>query len=242
METTLEEKIAGEITLSDTPGKTMRKWREELRISQKDLATFLDMSPSVISDYESGRRRSPGIRTVKRLVEALLDLDRTSGRGIAKKFAATPHEAIPSMAEFLDPVRADVFVEVIEGEVLALPGSEGRRLHGYTVIDSLRAIATLDANDYPRVYGWSSERALLFTGVKYGRSPMVAVRTHFLKPAMVVYVRPENVDELAVKLAQLENVILAQTSVAPETLTERLEAFAQKVNAPSVGNPSEDGT
>lgn len=238
METSLEEKIAGEITLSDTPGKTMRKWREELRISQKELATFLTMSPSVISDYESGRRRSPGIRTVKRIVEALLAIDRKSGRGIAKKFTVTPHEAIPSMAEFLEPVRAEEFLRVIGGVQLTPDGPVPRRIHGYTVIDSLRAIATLDANDYPRVYGWSSERALLFTGVKYGRSPMVAVRTHFLKPAMVVYVRPENVDDLAVKLAQLESVVLVRTDLDPETLIDRLERFAQQVNAPAARNPS----
>ena len=238
METSLEEKIAGEITLSDSPGKTLRKWREELRISQKELAKFLDLSPSVVSDYESGRRRSPGIRTVRRIVRALLDIDRTSGRGIAKKFRSAPHEAIPSMAEFLEPVRVDAFVEAIQGTFLTSADASRRRLHGYTVIDSLRAIATLDANDYPRIYGWSSERALLFTGVKYGRSPMVAVRASFLKPAMVVYVRPENVDELAVKLAGLENVLLARTELEPTVLIDRLEALAREVNARSVTQES----
>jgi putative transcriptional regulator len=83
METSLIEKMAGEITLSDNPGKTIRKWREELRISQKELALHLEMSPSVISDYESGRRRSPGIRTVRRMVEALLDIDRPTKRSPA---------------------------------------------------------------------------------------------------------------------------------------------------------------
>lgn len=213
----------------------MRKWREELRISQKELAGFLKMSPSVVSDYESGRRRSPGIRTVRRMVEALLEIDRRSGRGVTKKYVVTLHDAIPSMAEFLEPVTASEFIGVIEGKFLAPPDPGRRAIHGYTVIDSLRAIATLDASDYPRVYGWSSERALLFTGVKYGRSPMVAVRTHFLKPAMVVYVRPENVDELALKLAQLENVILATTQVEPQRLIEKLEDFTRRVKASRTG-------
>ncbi|MFQ5838712.1 MAG: helix-turn-helix domain-containing protein [Thermoplasmata archaeon] len=235
METSLREKVAGEITLSDNPGRTLRKWREELRISQKEVANFLNMSPSVISDYESGRRRSPGIRTVRRMVDALLEIDRKSGRGVAKKFMMDLHEAIPSMSEFLEPVPAAKFVEVIHGKSLTPLSSMGRDIHGYTVIDSLRAIATLDASDYPRVYGWSSERALLFTGVKYGRSPMVAVRTHFLKPAMVVYVQPENVDELALKLAELENLILVRTEMSPVKLVERLEDFARRVNTTSYG-------
>ena len=230
METTLPEKMAGEITLSDNPGKTIRKWREELRISQKELALHLKMVPSVISDYESGRRRSPGIRTVRRMVEGLLDIDRLSGRGVAKKFMVTPHEAIPSMAEFLQPIPAAEFVRVIEGKSLTSFDTHQRQIHGYTVIDSLRAIATLDATEYQRVYGWSSERALLFTGVKYGRSPMVAVRTHFLKPAMVVYVQPENVDDLAVELAKLENVILARTEMDPLDVIEKLESLVLRLN------------
>ncbi|MEE9236839.1 MAG: helix-turn-helix domain-containing protein [Thermoplasmata archaeon] len=230
METSLPEKIAGEITLSDNPGKTLRKWREELRISQKEVATHLEMSPSVISDYESGRRRSPGIRTIRKMVEALLEIDRISGRGVAKKFMVDLHEAIPSMAEFLEPVPVSEFLAVIEGRSLTPFDPDKRQIHGYTVIDSLRAIATLDASDYPRVYGWSTERALLFTGVKYGRSPMVAVRTHFLKPAMVVYVQPENVDELALKLAELENLILVRTELPPVRLIDRLEDLTRRVN------------
>ncbi|MEE9592112.1 MAG: helix-turn-helix domain-containing protein, partial [Thermoplasmata archaeon] len=205
-------------------------WREELRISQKELALHLKMVPSVISDYESGRRRSPGIRTVRRMVVGLLDIDRLSGRGVAKKFMVTPHEAIPSMAEFLEPIPAAEFVRVIEGRSLTSFDSQQRQIHGYTVIDSLRAIATLDATEYQRVYGWSSERALLFTGVKYGRSPMVAVRTHFLKPAMVVYVQPENVDDLAVELAKLENVILARTEMDPPDVIEKLERLVMRLN------------
>src|SRR6266566_2354765 len=60
MQFPLREKIAGEIALSDQPGKTMRKWREELHISQTDLANHMRVSPSVISDYEAGRRDAGG--------------------------------------------------------------------------------------------------------------------------------------------------------------------------------------
>ena len=54
------EKIAGEITLAAEPGKTIRKWREEFGLSQYELADAMEVSHSVISDYESGRRKSPG--------------------------------------------------------------------------------------------------------------------------------------------------------------------------------------
>jgi len=222
MEFPLREKIAGEIALSDAPGKTMRKWREELKISQTDLAKHMRVSPSVISDYEAGRRESPGIRTIRRLVESLLEIDRTSGRRLSKRFEDF-HDVIPSIRDWAVGVRAADFLRKIEGKLLTTPTNTRRIINGYTVIDSLKAITTLDASDYLRIYGATSERALLFTGVKYGRSPMIAVKAHPLKPAMVVYVQPENIDELAVKLAELENIILAKTDLGPSAVIERLE-------------------
>src|SRR5207247_4862918 len=95
MQFPLREKVAGEIALSDQPGKTMRKWREELHISQTDLANHMRVSPSVISDYEAGRRESPGIKTIRRLVEALLDIDQASGQKLSKRFQEYS-EVIPS--------------------------------------------------------------------------------------------------------------------------------------------------
>ncbi len=225
MESSLREKIAGEVTLSQSPGRTLRKWREELRISQKDLAAHMAVSPSMVSDYESGRRKSPGTKTVRKIVDAMLDLDRQSGRGIAKRFSDSLHDSIPSMAEFPEGMEIPAFLRVVEGKVLSRDGSPRRRVHGYTVIDSIKAIATLDASDYLKIYGWSTERALVFTGVKYGRSPMVAIRTHPLKPALVVYVQPESVDELAVKLAEIEGVPLARTELSPAEVVQRLEAL-----------------
>ncbi|MFQ3294432.1 MAG: putative transcriptional regulator, partial [Natrialbaceae archaeon] len=63
----LAEKIAGEVVLSTDPGATIRKWRTDFDVSQTALADQLDVSPSVISDYESGRRESPGIGVVERV-------------------------------------------------------------------------------------------------------------------------------------------------------------------------------
>ncbi|MFC6770867.1 helix-turn-helix domain-containing protein, partial [Halorubrum pallidum] len=77
----LSRRIAGEITLSDDPGATLRKWRTDFDVSQTELADQLDVSSSVISDYESGRRESPGIGVVRRTVDGLLDIDEQRGGG-----------------------------------------------------------------------------------------------------------------------------------------------------------------
>jgi len=53
----LARRIAGEIILSSKPGGTMRKWRELFAVSQMNLSDKMVLSSSVISDYESGRRK-----------------------------------------------------------------------------------------------------------------------------------------------------------------------------------------
>src|SRR5512147_2687578 len=82
----LAEKIAGEITLSQSPGETLRKWRRNFGITQTDLSTYLGISPSVISDYESGRRRSPGIMIVSKIIDALLKIDENRGCNVLRAY------------------------------------------------------------------------------------------------------------------------------------------------------------
>ena len=222
----LREKMAGEIALSEDPGKTMRKWRETFHISQQEIAKHLRVSPSVVSDYESGRRKSPGVSTVRRIIDAIIELDKASGSPVAKQFETSDkHEAVMSIKEFHVGMPASVFMKEIGGKNIAKDVSLIRTIHGFTVIDSLRAITSLASADYLKIYGWSSERALLFTGVKYGRSPMIAIRAHPLKPAMVVYVQPEQVDELAIRLATLEGIPLVTTQMPVQELISRLESM-----------------
>jgi len=222
----LMEKIAGEIVLSSDPGKTLRKWREEFGISQQDLARHLSISPSVISDYESGRRKSPGIVIIRKIVTGLLDIDQQNGARVLKKYdLGQKSDCIISIHEFRSSMPAQGFMKVIEGEVLNKGISLDKDIHGYTIIDSMKAITALGSMDYLKIYGWSSERALIFTGVKFGRSPMIAIRAHPMKPALVVYQRPEHVDELAMRLATLENIPLLRTDIDVPRLVERLEGL-----------------
>ncbi|MEM3341548.1 MAG: helix-turn-helix domain-containing protein [Thermoplasmata archaeon] len=224
MELELMEKIAGEITLSSDFGKTLRKWREAFHITQQELCKEMNVSPSIISDYEGGRRKSPGIASIKKIVESLISIDKRKGGHFIKQFSMLePTEAIYSIREFPIGIRSTEFIKQIEGEVLA--GQEGmeKDLFGYTVIDSIKAITTFGAHDYLKIYGWSSQRALIFIGVKYGRSPMIAVRAHPMKPAMVVYLKPERIDELALTLARIEKIPLVATHLALDDLIRALQ-------------------
>jgi putative transcriptional regulator len=222
----VREKVAGEICLSEEPGKTIRKWREQFKISQQELSRHLSVSPSVISDYEAGRRRSPGIATIRKIVDALLDIDERAGGQVLKQYSlAAKTDSIISIREFAAEVLSSELVGRVEGQNLTPSIQLDRHIHGYTVIDSLRAITSLSSLDYLKIYGWSSQRALIFTGVRYGRSPMIAIRAHPLKPAMVIYQKPEQVDELAVRLAELEGIPLIRTELGTEEIVDRLQSF-----------------
>ena len=214
--------MAGEIVVSEKPGETLRKWREIFQLSQKELATLLEVNPSVVCDFEKGRRASPGIGTVRKFVEAMVDYDSSHGGKVVNTMAGTrTNEAIVDIREFTSGISIGTIIEMIEGEVLA--GDEEiieRPIYGYTMVDSLKAITTFNA--FGEMYGWSNERAVFFSGVHYGRSPMIAVRAHPVKPRMVIYIKPKAVDPLAPKLADMEKVVLVKTKLDESTIVDNL--------------------
>tara|TARA_Y100000590_G_scaffold72269_1_gene79357 strand:- start:628 stop:1284 length:657 start_codon:yes stop_codon:yes gene_type:complete len=214
--------MAGEIVVSEKPGETLRKWREIFQLSQKELATLLEVNPSVVCDFEKGRRASPGIGTVRKLVEAMVDYDSSHGGKVVNTMSGRRNnEAIVDIREFTSGITIGSIIETIEGEVLA--GTEEiieRPIYGYTMVDSLKAITSFNA--FGEMYGWSNERAVFFSGVHYGRSPMIAVRAHPVKPRMVVYIKPKSVDPLAPKLADMEKVVLTKTELEENDIIEKL--------------------
>jgi len=217
----LAKRIAGEITLSSDPGKTMRKWREIFGISQTELAEYLGVSSSVISDYEGGRRKSPGASTIRKFVEALLEIDEKKGGNVIKAFSKTlgsdfPTSAILDMREFALPATVRDIVDAAKGEVVANMDLIDRKIYGYTIIDSIQAILEMSSDDFLKLYGWTTERALVFTKVTTGRSPMIAIRVQGMKPAVVVLHGVKKLDELAVKIAERERVPLVISKVESE--------------------------
>ncbi len=223
MDVELREKIAGEVVLSPHPGRTLRKWREDFGVSQRDLAKALATVPSVVSDYEAERRVSPGAGFIRRYVEALFEVDARNGNKVGQRLGLRPHsDGILGLREFSIAVPLKAFAETLD----AKPASRidlHRDIHGFTLLDAPRAILSIDASRFVEVYGWTTQRALIFSNVKYGRSPMVAIRAHPLKPAAVVFSNPGRVDPLAVRLSEVENIPLLTTPHGPTVILERLE-------------------
>jgi len=227
----LGEKIAGEITLSDDPGGTIRKWRSDFEITQTELAAELDVSPSVISDYESGRRDSPGIGLVRRVVDGMLDIDKRRGGGHIRQFsrvlsAGFDSDIVHDLREYPTTVSLGYFYDAIDATELA-PGTHDT-VAGHTVIDSIQAITRLSSEEFYRLYGNSTNRALTFTNVTRGESPLVALRVVNPTPnAVLLHGLPEDdVWDRAADLARVDGFSLAVTDLDLSELLDRLDEMA----------------
>jgi putative transcriptional regulator len=214
----LAKRIAGEIVLSEEAGKIIQKWRNIFKIPQRRLADEMKIMPSVISDYENGRRKSPGIKIIKRIVEAMIVLDEKAGGRIIQEFSILPTQAVLSeavldMKEFETPIDIKDFTKIVEAPLVVREDMINNKIYGYTVIDSLKAIIDLSPMDMVKLYGLTSERALIFVKSHSGRSSMIALKVTNLKPGLVILQGSEKIDDLARRIAELEGIPIGVTKI-----------------------------
>jgi putative transcriptional regulator len=224
--------MAGEICLSKDPGGSMKKWREIFGVSQTELADYLKVSSSTISDYEGGRRESPGIGIVRRLVNALILIDEKRGGKVKKQLEKDfkPSKEIFGVHEFYASVKGTVFTKKIDGKVVANPSRlKETSIYGYTLIDSLKVILDIPVHEYMQLYGKTPERALIFQSVENGRSPMIAVKigrfSTDMKPSIIVLHGTKKVDSLAIKIAESEKIPLVTSSKPVNEIVDALKEF-----------------
>ncbi|WP_330632378.1 helix-turn-helix domain-containing protein [Halocatena halophila] len=226
----LARRIAGEVVLSDDPGTTLRKWRDDFDISQTSLAAQLEVSPSVVSDYESGRRQSPGISVVRRIIEALLDVDDDRGGEQIRRYtrilsAGFDNDVVHDLQEYSTPASIGDFYAAIDAtEVVS--GSQST-IAGHTVIDSIEVITRLSSEDFYRLYGQSTNRALVFTNVTRGESPLVAQRVVTPTPSAVVLhgIEEDDLWEHAPALAAIDGYSLAVSDAPLDVVLKRLRSM-----------------
>lgn len=234
----LAEAMAGEICLAEhDPGSIMRRWRERFHISQKDLAKHLSVSPSVISDYESGRRKSPRVETIKRFVEGLIEMDASDGGRIAKALEKliTPEiasDAILDSREFGVPIPSRLLVDYLNCKVLTHRNLLDRDIYGYTALDSIKAIVSLTPQQLLRLYGGTTQRAAILTNVTTGRSPMAAIKASqigtsvAIKPAVVILQGVKEIDSVAVQIAKSIHIPLCISEIkTAEELIREIRLF-----------------
>jgi putative transcriptional regulator len=223
----LAEKMAGEITLSDSPGHALKKWRLNFEIAPGILADRLGVSPSVISDYEGGRRKSPGTAVVGKIVDTLLTMDEENeGKHIQKfstmLFSNVEDDVIYDIHEYAAAIPLKDFSEAIGCTLLC--GSMDQVLFGYTVVNSLNAIMQFSSDEFNRIYGWSTERAVVFTNVSTGKSPMVAIRVTPFKPRCVVLqgIDTSDVHPIVEKMAERDRITVMCTMMDIDKIVSTL--------------------
>lgn len=221
----IAKEVCGEVVWSDSPGQVLKKWREIFRVSQTEISKVLNVAPSVVSDYEKGRR-APRSKFVKKYVEALIEVDSARGWSVIRELARNlrvPSTSLIDIRELPRGIPLRDFVEVVNGSVLWGEEYLDKVLYGYTILDSIESILSMSGTEFSIIMGFTNERALIFTKVGTGRSPMVAVRVSSQKPGAVFLHGPKVVDPLAIKLAELDRVPLVLSRVeSEEKLVENL--------------------
>ena len=222
----LARRIAGEIILSSIPGSTMRKWRELFAVSQITLSETMGLlSSGVISDYESGRRKSPGAKFIRRFVLSLLHIDEAKGSRFIREFAkltSSPSMAIVDLREFPIPVRVEYLCRAIGGEIVAGKDKYVKEVNGYTVIDSTKAVEAYSGLEYSQLFGATTDRALVFTNIEAGSLPMMIVRVSSLKPRIIVFHKTQP-DAEAIRIAEYEQIpLIYSTAPTLEQLVKSL--------------------
>ncbi|MEM0348340.1 MAG: helix-turn-helix domain-containing protein [Zestosphaera sp.] len=225
----IAQKIAGDIVMSENCGASLRKWREVFKLTQTDVGVLMGISASVISDYEKGRR-SPGVKFVKRFVKALINLDKSRGYPVIKQIASSLNLSIGAILDLKDfsiPMKLDELVTVVEGFIVNSNMHRDVAIYGYTVLDSLEAIEKLSGNEFWQIMGATTRRALVFTKVSTGRSPMISVRVSPVKPAVIVLHGTKKIDPLAIRLADKEGLpLVVSLKSTPENLIKSLRKWS----------------
>jgi len=126
--------------------------------------------------------------------------------------------------EYTNPVKLSEIIKKLNISLVNESTNLDRVMYGYTIVDSIKAILELSANEFHKLYGWSTERVMVFTKVSTGRSPMVALKVTNLKPGAVILhgIATDDVDLIAKRIAEIENVPLMATTMPLDDMIEIL--------------------
>jgi putative transcriptional regulator len=91
-------------------------------------------------------------------------------------------------------------------------------------VNSINAIMQLSSDEFNRIYGWSTERALVFTNVSTGKSPMVAIRVTPFKPRCVVLqgIDAPDVHPIVPKMAEKDRITVLCTGMEIDKIVSTL--------------------
>ncbi|BDB97279.1 transcriptional regulator [Saccharolobus caldissimus] len=221
------KRIAGDIVWSKDLAGAFRKWREMFGVSQGELSREMGIKPSVIADYERGRRQA-GSELIRRYVSALISIDAKRGYRVIKelvKMFGINYPFILDMRDFKSPLSIDRIIKAVDG-ILVNSFVSDKKVYGYIVTDSIKAILSLSGMEFYQMLSLMVNRAVVFTKVTTGRSPMIALKVAPVKPPVVIFHRPVRLDPLALMISELEGInVIVSTKLHEEDLLKGLKSL-----------------
>ncbi len=225
----LARRIAGEIVISDNPGLIFKKWRETFHISQIVLAEHLKISPSVISDYESGRRKSPGQEIIKRFICALLNIDELKGSPISAPLRRLQEIEIPmdifiDLYDYLEPISIDELCHAVQCNILNIHLSS--QILGYVVINT-EIMMKQPFSVIQRIFNASNLRALIFTNIFSGKSVMLSLKNNSNISSAIIFHKNRSfkIDKSSLNL----DFPILETNLPIDVLLQRLRRLNVKI-------------
>jgi putative transcriptional regulator len=159
-------------------------------------------------------------------VDALFEMDNARGNPILSKLSVElgqESDQYFETHEFATSISALDFAKLINAKVVVNEElMKVKKIYGYTLMDSLKVILDMPFTQFHKLYGTMSERAFLFTRVSTGRSPMVVIRVTPMKPSLVILHGIDEVDKLALKIAEKEQIPVLITKTDLPKIREAL--------------------
>ncbi|BCU67356.1 transcriptional regulator [Sulfolobales archaeon HS-7] len=226
----VSERILGNICYAEEANEALRKWRKIFDVSQTELAQAMGISPTVIVDYERGRR-VPGLKFLRRYVNALIRIDESRGFPIVKELMKTFSvnlNYIIDMGDFYPPISFSELIIALDGiPVNSFVPDE--KFFGYIIADSIKSITTLSGNEFYQFLGYTVGRILIFTKVTSGRSPLVAAKVAPIKPKAIALHSPLKLDYLALYLSEIESIpVIVSTLRNEQQIINRLSELKKR--------------
>ena len=162
---------------------------------------------------------------IKRFVNALIEIDKSRGGAVIQRLTSNLEndQKYFFLHEFASSITGLDFAKLIKARVVT--GEElleYKKIYGYTLIRSIKVILNLPPSQFLKLFGAMSERAFIFTEVSTGRSPMVVIRVSTMKPSIVVLHKLTKVDEIALKIAEKEQIPVMTTALSVSKIQEVL--------------------
>ncbi len=222
------EKILGDICINDDYGVVMRKWRNLFNVSQAELAEKLDIQPSVISDYESGRRNSPGIVFIRKYVLALINIGKNKNKKILDKLSGYPFDKKNNLIvkKFDKKIKAEDFISNIDARIV-IKSEEfhiKKCIFFYNnITDTFASMSTKELLSLMK----GRDSVLIFSNVKSGRFPFIVLRllsgaNKISLPKFVIFQGTDSVSKMVLRMAHKSNICLALTKESKENIKDKI--------------------